>query len=97
MLAAAVRGADKSAAFQSRSPEFTAENTGDFWRGVTETLQLLKKQRQPDGHLCWTFENARLHIAVRPDGTSLALFTRPAEPPASEVTRLLVEFQELPA
>jgi hypothetical protein len=48
--------------------------------------------------LCWGFEHLRLHMALRPDGSCLALFVenRPDLPMAA-LERALEEFSQLPA
>lgn len=47
---------------------------------------------------CWVFERARIHLALRPDGTALALFleNRPGLA-TTAVDKLLDEFARLPA
>ena len=47
--------------------------------------------------LCWTFDQARIHLSHRPDGTALAVFCEnvPGQPPNAGALQLIRAFQEL--
>jgi hypothetical protein len=47
--------------------------------------------------LCWVFERARIHLALRQDGACLALFVENRPGTNAKVESLLEEFTSLPA
>jgi hypothetical protein len=47
--------------------------------------------------LCWVFEHARLHLALRPEGVSLVLLMENrADHPSGEVERVIETFVQMP-
>ena len=82
---------------RSNDAAFPLERLPQVLRHLSEYTHNLLAQRLPAARLLWTFENARVHWAVRPDKTCLALFT-PADPAACDPSlaeELVNEFLQL--
>ena len=47
--------------------------------------------------LCWVFQHARIHLALRRDGACLAFFVENRPGPDAKWAELLEEFKSLPA
>jgi hypothetical protein len=94
LLACGLRYPDKTCFSHAYEASFTPAHLEVVLRGVGESFQLLKQQKQTFGRVRWMFEKSQLHCAMRGDGICLSVFTSKSEEPSADVLdRLFAEFQ----
>jgi hypothetical protein len=93
----AVRMPDLAVGQESFGDWFSADQVAHFLGRMIQAVENLRRHHLEPSRLCWIFEHARVHLAVRPDGACLALFVenRP-ELPTHEIGQLLDNFLALP-
>ena len=99
VLACGVRHTDQTTATRAFDPAFSETALENAWRCVGDTLQVLKHHRLPTEQMRWTFENALLFCALRPDGACLAVFISndPQAVDTGALERMFAEFQTIGA
>ena len=92
-----VRQADRTSFSHSYTEWFTAAQLERTLHRMTAGLQSLSGLEMQPEFLCWVFDRARVFLAIRPDGATLALFAenRPGLP-VGEFDVVLKEFIDLP-
>lgn len=92
----AVRMPDLAVGQESFGDWFSADQVALFLDCMIQAVENLRRHHLEPSRLCWTFEHARVHLAVRPDGACLALFVenRP-ELLTQEIGQLLDNFLAL--
>lgn len=92
------RGPDHSLVAHTVAPDFPLERLEHAWRCVADTFQVLRHHRLPALCLRWTFEHALLFCLMRPEGTSLMVFTtrKPQDLDLEQLQALFDEFQSRP-
>jgi hypothetical protein len=94
VLACGVCLADQNCLSLSNSEAFPADRVEQLMRQMVDYPRNLAMHRITANRLVWTFENARLHWALRDNGVSLGLFT-PADLPEYEaalIEQVIEEF-----
>jgi len=77
VLACGVRFPDRESFSQCYSDALKSDQLRDVWQAVADaSAQLGAKPAPPQRHR-WVFESAHIHVAVRSDGVSLGVLTRP--------------------
>jgi hypothetical protein len=91
-----VRQADRTSFSHCYTEWFTATQLERALHRMTAGIQSLGGLDMNPEFLCWIFDRARVYLAVRPDGATLALFAenRPGLP-AAEFDSVLKEFIDL--
>jgi len=93
----AARLADRSLVHQAYVDWFTPAQLEKMIAHMALAAEHLARHQIQPRQVCWVFEHARIHLAVRPDGACLALFAENrAAVPTDMLTELLTEFLALP-
>ena len=88
---------DQSLGSQCYTDWFTPAQVEQILTRLTLAAESLRPHRVEPVRLCWTFEHARIHLALRHDGACLAFFleNRPGLP-AAGLDELIAQFIALP-
>ncbi len=97
VAAYAVRLPDLAVGQESFGDWFTPDQVAHFLARMIQAVENLRRHQLDPVRLCWVFEHARVHLALRPDGACLALFVenRP-DVQVEEITQLIKHFLTLP-
>jgi hypothetical protein len=97
IVACAIRLTDRSIVSRRDSDALTTAQVEQALSRLALAVEGLKRHRVEAESLCWTFEQARIHLIHRPDGATLAVFSEnpPGQPPNEGALHLIREFQEL--
>lgn len=97
LLACGVRHADQTASTRAFDPAFSDNALENAWRCVGDALQVLKHHHLPTEQMRWTYEQALLCCALRPDGACLAVFISndPQAVDPGGLEQMFAEFQSI--
>jgi hypothetical protein len=97
IVACAIRLPDRSIVSRRDGDAMTTAQVEQCLSRLAVAAEGLKRHRFEVKTLCWTFDQARIHLTRRPDGAQLAVFSAniPGEPPNEGAHHLIAAFQEL--
>jgi hypothetical protein len=98
IVACAIRQPDRSIISRRDGDALTTTQVEQALSRLTLAAEGLKRHRFEVRTICWTFDQARIHLARRFDGAQLAVFSEniPGQPPNEGALHLIAAFQELP-
>jgi hypothetical protein len=97
IVACAIRRPDRSIVSRRDGDALTTAQVEQCLSRLTVAAEGLKRHRFEVKTLCWTFDQARIHLTRRADGAQLAVFSEnfPDEPPNEGAQHLITAFHEL--
>lgn len=97
IVAVAIRQRDKSVITRNHGNALTTTQIEQCIAQLVLASDGLRRHRIESRSLCWTFEKAHIHLAHRPDGAFLAIFSEniPNEPPNEDAQELVTAFNAL--
>ncbi len=97
IVACAIRLPDRSVLTRRDGDAMTTAQVEQCLSRLSVAAEGLKRHRFEVKTLCWTFDQARIHLARRHDGAQLAVFSAslPGEPSNEGAKHLIAEFLEL--
>lgn len=97
IVACAIRLTDRSVVTRRDGDAMTTAQVEQCLSRLTIAAEGLKRHRFEIRTLCWTFDQARIHLTRRTDGAQLAIFSTniPGEPPNEGALHLIAAFHEL--
>ena len=97
IVACAVRQADRSIVSRRDGDALTTAQVEQMLSRLAAAAEGLKGHCFEGRSMCWTFDQARIHLSRRPDGAALAVFCEniPGQPPDPGALHLIQAFQEL--
>lgn len=97
IVACAIRLPDRSIITRRDGDAMTTAQVEQCLSRLAVAAEGLKRHRFEVKTLCWTFDQARIHLTRRPDGAQLAVFSANihGEPPNDGALHLIAAFQEL--
>lgn len=95
LVAAAIRNADRSVQVRCDGNAMTTAQVEQAVAELGHASEALKRHRIEAATVCWTFEQACVYFARRPDGAALALFVARSgpQPTRAELLALLQAFR----
>lgn len=97
VVACAIRLPDRTAITRRDGDALTTAQVEHLLDRLALVIEGLKRHKMEAQCLCWTFDQARIHLTRHPDGTTLAVFSekQPGQPANEEAWHLLQAFHEL--
>ena len=97
IVACAIRLPDRSVISRRDGDALTTAQVEQAFSRLTVAVEGLKRHRFVPRTLCWTFEQARIHLTQRPDGSQLAVFSerQPDQLVNEGALHLVAAFQDL--
>lgn len=95
LVAAAIRNADRSVQVRCDGSAMTTAQVEQAVAKLAHASEALKRHQLEAATVCWTFEQAWIYFARRPDGAALALFVARSgpQPTRAELLALLQAFR----
>ena len=98
IIACAIRLPDRSLVTRRDGEALTIAHVEQTVARLALATENFKRHHLETHTLCWTFDQARIHLTRRPDNALLFVFSenRPGQPPNEDAMRLLQSFRALP-
>jgi len=98
LVAWSLRLPDKTLDHHCQTKWITATKLDEVLARMLETVDMLIRDKLAPVRLNWIFEGMRLHLALRRDGTCLAILVQPApQMSGANVERAMEEFLQMSA